>query len=70
MSYYDCLCVTCLNSFFDSKSDILRSIGSNSVFINKVKVRSREEELDKCILNYDFVLVQKGRKNYFVVFLE
>lgn len=70
VSCYDFLCTACLNSFFESKSDISRSIASNSVFINKIKVRSREEAFNKDILNYDFILVQKGKKNYFIVFLE
>lgn len=69
-SYYDFLCITCLNRVFCSKSEISRAISNNGVFINKKKVQSCSDKFDKDILSYDFVLVQNGKKNYFVIFLK
>ena len=61
----------CVDMLFSSKSELKRAISNNSVLVNKIKITSEDEELDKNnILSYDFMLVQNGKKNYFVVFFE
>ena len=68
-TYYDFLSKSCLYRIFNSKSEISRSINNNCVYINKKRITSSTDKFDKDILNYDFILLQNGKKNFFVIFL-
>ncbi|PWQ92062.1 tyrosine--tRNA ligase [Leucothrix pacifica] len=53
-----------------SKSEAMRSLKANSISINKEKVAEGSEITEKDLLNGEFILVQKGKKNKFLVILE
>ncbi|MFL2639667.1 MAG: tyrosine--tRNA ligase, partial [Flavobacteriaceae bacterium] len=56
--------------FFSSKSEINRAIKQNSISINKVKVNF-EYMLDRSLLICQkYILVQRGKKNYYLVLVE
>ena len=56
--------------FFSSKSEINRAIKQNSISINKVKVNF-ESMLDRSLLICQkYILVQRGKKNYYLVLVE
>ena len=81
-TYYDLLSKTCVantcednsvekcvDKLFSSKSELKRAIVNNSVSVNKKKITSEDEEfINDDIFSYEFMLVQNGKKNYFVVF--
>ena len=81
-TYYDLLSKTCVvntcednsgekcvDKLFSSKSELKRAINNNSVSVNKKKITSENDEFIKDdIFSYEFMLVQNGKKNYFVVF--
>ena len=68
-TYYDLLSKCCIDRLFSSKSELKRAISNNSVSVNKKKITSENEEFIKeDIFSYEFMLVQNGKKNYFVVF--
>jgi tyrosyl-tRNA synthetase len=52
---------------FPSKSEARRSLKENAVSMNKEKVVEDFIVTDDCLLNNKYVLVQKGKKNYFIV---
>ena len=55
------------SSFFSSKSEINRAIKENSISINKEKISS-DFKLSKLNLICDkYILVQRGKKNYFLI---
>ena len=68
-TYYDLFCRTCMGTLFESKGNIKRCFCEKSISVNKKKVSSMDDLVDKEILNSDFILVQKGKKNYFVIFI-
>ena len=52
---------------FTSKGDARRMIKSNAVSVNKEKI-DQEFRLNKDnLLNGNYILVQKGKKNYFLI---
>lgn len=53
-----------------SKSEARRSLQANSISINKEKVGVDSEITEKDLLNGEFILVQKGKKNKFLVIVE
>ncbi len=52
---------------FKSKGEARRMLKDNGVSINKTKVKEDYELSEKDLLNDKYILVQKGRKNYFLV---
>jgi tyrosyl-tRNA synthetase len=52
---------------FSSKGEARRMIKSGAVSVNKQKVQSAEEPLNYQLLNDKYLLVQRGKKNYYVV---
>ena len=54
-------------SIFNSKGEARRMISSNAVSFNKEKISSDFNSSDISLINEQFLLVQKGKKNYFVI---
>lgn len=52
---------------FPSKGDLRRSLKENAVAINKNKVGEEYKPLVTDLLNEKYLLVQKGKKNYFII---
>ena len=52
---------------FSSKGEARRMIKQNAVSINKEKITSAEAELDFSLLKDKYLLVQKGKKNYYLI---
>ena len=52
---------------FSSKGEARRMIQGGGVSINKEKVASAEDKLDLQLLQGKYLLVQKGKKNYYLV---
>lgn len=52
---------------FKSNSEARRMLKENAVSINKSKINDSFELTSDCLLNNKYVLVQKGKKNYFLV---
>jgi len=53
-----------------SRGEARRSLKENSISINKEKVTEESFITDKDLLNNEFILVQKGKKNKFLVIVE
>ena len=54
-------------SIFNSKGEARRMISSNAVSFNKEKISSDFNSSDISLINEQYLLVQKGKKNYFVI---
>ena len=54
-------------SIFNSKGEARRMISSNAVSFNKEKISSDFNSSDISLINEKYLLVQKGKKNYFVI---
>ncbi len=54
-------------AIFASKGEARRMIKDNAVSVNKEKIKDDYSISDKDLLNGKYVLVQKGKKNYFLV---
>lgn len=54
-------------SIFASKGEARRMLKDNGVAVNKEKVKDTYEMASKDLLNEKYILVQKGKKNYFLV---
>ena len=55
-------------AIFPSKGEARRTIAGGGVAVNKVKVETPEEEINTSKLIGDkYLLVQKGKKNYFLL---
>jgi tyrosyl-tRNA synthetase len=62
--------VTVLNEksgFFKSNGEARRALTANSISVNKEKVDENFELNTKHLINNQFVLLQSGKKNYFVI---
>lgn len=59
----------CTN-ILSSRGEARRSLKENSISINKEKVTEDSVITEKDILNSEFILVQKGKKNKFLVIVE
>lgn len=56
------------SSIFPSKSEVRRTIQGGGLSINKEKVNSSEMKLTKeNLLNNKYILIQKGKKNYYLI---
>ena len=56
-------------AFFSSKSEARRLINQNSISINKKKVNSEFKISEINFINDKYILLQKGKKNYFLISL-
>ena len=54
-------------NIFSSKGDARRMIQSNAISISKIKITSEFLFEEKYVINDNYVLVQKGKKNYFLL---
>ena len=52
---------------FESKGEARRMIQSNAVSINKEKITENFQLTENNLLNGKYILVQKGKKNYFLI---
>ena len=52
---------------FKSKGEGRRMILSNAVSINKIKITEKFEVKKTHLLNDKYLLIQKGKKNYFLI---
>ena len=62
--------ITVLNEktgFFKSNGEARRALTANSISVNKEKVAEDFVLSSKDLINNQFVLLQSGKKNYFVV---
>ena len=62
--------VTVLNEktgFFKSNGEARRALAANSISVNKEKVTEEFVLSSKDLINNQFVLLQSGKKNYFVI---
>ena len=55
--------------FIKSNSEARRAIGENSISVNKEKVTDGYLIEEKDLLNDRFVLLQRGKKNYFLIII-
>jgi tyrosyl-tRNA synthetase len=55
------------DAIFPSKGDARRTIAGGGVSVNKHKVTSVDEALEAELLQDKYILVQKGKKNYYLV---
>ncbi len=53
--------------FFPSKSEVRRLIQGNSISVNKTKVKLGYTVTDSDLLNGKYILIQKGKKNYYLI---
>ena len=57
-------------SFLKSKSEIIRSLKENSISVNKQRVSSDFNISSLNLLCKRYILLQRGKKNYFLVVIE
>lgn len=50
-----------------SKSEVRRALKENSLSVNKEKISDTYQTNAGSLLNDKYILVQKGKKNYFIV---
>lgn len=55
------------NNIFASKGEARRMLKDNGVSVNKEKVKDSYEISESDLLNDKYILIQKGKKNYFLV---
>ncbi|WP_018675080.1 tyrosine--tRNA ligase [Riemerella columbina] len=55
------------SGFLKSKGEAKRELKGNAISVNKTKVDESFEVSDKDLIDQSFVLLQKGKKNYFIV---
>lgn len=63
----DFLSETTSGVIFKSKGEARRMISGGGVSINKSKINNTEQTMDFELINDKYLLVQKGKKNYFLV---
>ena len=55
------------SGFLKSKGEARRELQGNAISVNKEKVAETYEISDKDLIDGKFLLLQKGKKNYFIV---
>jgi tyrosyl-tRNA synthetase len=55
------------SSFFKSNGEARRALTANSISVNKTKVNEEFQLTSNDLINNQFVLLQSGKKNYFVL---
>lgn len=63
----DLLSVATGSEIFSSKGEARKMIANGGVYINKSKVIAPDQKVDFELLNDKYLLVQKGKKNYYLV---
>lgn len=53
-----------------SKGEVRRALKENSLSINKEKIKEDYIANSSCLLNNKYILVQKGKKNYYIIVVE
>ena len=56
--------------FIKSNSEARRALGENSISVNKEKVTEGYCLREKDLLNQRFILLQRGKKNYFLIIVK
>ena len=64
----DFICETCVPVFFKSKKEVRRFFEEKAISVNKESVVANESFWP--FITYGFALIQRGKKNHFVVFIE
>ena len=54
-------------SIFSSKGEARRMINSNAVSVNKAKINLEFQISENILIDNKYILVQKGKKNYFLI---
>ena len=54
---------------FNSKGEARRMIQSNAVSVNKEKITETFQLREGHLLNKKYILIQKGKKNYFILII-
>ena len=65
--FYELIANTCIPALFESRGDLKRSIVSNAVRINKNKLTSCDDIIDKSVIIDGCLLIQKGNKRSHVI---
>jgi tyrosyl-tRNA synthetase len=52
---------------FASKGEVKRALKENSISLNKAKINDSYQVTEKYLLSDSIILVQKGKKNYYLV---
>ena len=55
------------SGFLKSNGEARRALAENSISVNKEKVTEEFQLTSKDLINNQFVLLQRGKKNYFVI---
>ena len=55
------------SGFLESNGEARRALAENSISVNKEKVTEEFQLTSKDLINNQFVLLQRGKKNYFVI---
>jgi tyrosyl-tRNA synthetase len=63
----DLLSVVTKSEIFPSKGEARKMISGGGVYVNKNKVNSPDQKVEFELLQEKYLLVQKGKKNYFLV---
>jgi tyrosyl-tRNA synthetase len=63
----DLLSVATQNQIFPSKGEARKMIQGGGVSVNKIKAESPDQSIDFGLLKDKYMLVQKGKKNYYLV---
>ncbi len=53
-----------------SKGEVRRALKENSLSINKEKIKEDYVADSSCLLNNKYILVQRGKKNYYIIVIE
>ena len=62
--------LTDITQIFPSKSEARRTLKENGVSINKEKINDSFMVTQKDVLNNKYILVQRGKKNYYIVVID
>ena len=54
-------------NMFASKGEVKRALKENSISLNKAKINDSYQVTEKDLLSDSIILVQKGKKNYYLV---
>ena len=54
-------------NFLNSNGEARRAVKENSISINKLKVDQSYKVTLNDLINNKYILIQKGKKNYFVI---
>lgn len=66
-NYIDLLSVVTHEQVFASKGEARRMLKGGGVSVNKVKIASEQEQVQIDLLQDKYFLVQKGKKNYYLI---